>query len=464
MRDNILKASALIMSISMLATIMVMSIPPTSAAPVTTLVISEPKYGTSPVYVNSLTEFTLTVSEIADIWYKWGTNNYTKYTAPFTAVVLLGGSGGAPGLPVELEGLQTLYYNATGEAQRSIQIYVDDYAPTTTISFTGPNFSGDFKYIDSSTQVSLSASDVGSGLKDIYYIINKEPEKLYTTPLKFPNLWLHDFFFYSLDELGNKEAMKSIALYVDNEAPNVEIVPGNPHSFKDDAIYILPTTPILLGITDSSGISSSSYKIDAGSWTQYMGDFTIYVEGQHTITAHATDNLGHSSADVMYLLHVDSTPPTVSAIGVLNNQIEVAYGERITLQSTDTGSDDCVIYYSFTGGSPWTVYSLPITIFNASNLTFYAADALGNSANHITIKVTIVPGSEKVDPEERESPSWMPYLGVALIVGGIILALSTLFMSRKSSPNIPSNKTERIRKSKREQDYEEKPKRKRRNR
>ena len=131
------------------AFISIIWVPTTSAAspPVTTVDISQPNYGTSPIYVSSITDFTLISldangTSISNIWYSWGADNYTKYTGPFNPIVMYELVGGAPAFPVELEGLNTLYYNATDdqgntESPKSIQVYVDDWVPSSSIEYVG---------------------------------------------------------------------------------------------------------------------------------------------------------------------------------------------------------------------------------------------------------------------------------------------------------------------------------------
>lgn len=446
--------SLMIIAISTLLLLQIFGMTQVSGAPSTTLTVTGPKYGTSPVYVNGLTEFTLTVSETADVWYRWGTYNYTKYSGPFNPVVYMDSTGGAPPLEIDLEGLQTLYYNATGEATKSAQFYVDNFYPVTEIHFSGTQYSGDYMYIESSTQISFTATDVGSGVRRIIYAINNGPYTNYSSPFTVSGLGMQDIYYHSEDWLGGAEPEKHITVSVDNDAPVIQIIIGNPTTIRSGTTYITSSTPISIDVSDVSGVASSSYRIDGGAWTPYTGAFTVTTEGSHTIGTKATDKMGHASDEVISTVSVDSTPPAVSITGAVAGELKMNYGGLVVIQCTDTGAADCTVYYRFGDTSIWNVYSAPLTITNSSMIMVYAIDGLGNTASEVSVAIILnqQDGGGKID-----SATWRLYLGIALIVGGILVAISSFFLGRKGNGSKPEKKKP----SKDEEEPEKKSKRKR---
>jgi len=398
-----------------------------SGAPVTTLSVSDPKYGSAPVYVNLLTEFTLTVSETADIWYKWSDYNYTRYTGPFIAEAFLESQGGAPALPIDLEGLQTLYYNASGEAPKSAQFYVDINHPETSFQFIGNYYSGDYHYIESATQIKLTASDSGSGLAEIIYAVDNGPDTVYTAPFTISGLGMSTVFYSSVDRLGNSEPEKRLTVSVDNEPPLVNIIAGDPKANNAGITYITGSTPISLSAEDISGVASLSYKIDGGAWRPYSEPFTITSEGSHTVYAKASDFLGHTSAEISLTITVDTTAPSVSIPGSSGGALSLEYGSILTIQCTDSGVGGCKVYYSFTGDSPWTEYTVPITMLNSNNITFYAVDGVGNTAAQSVVRVIV---NSQGDGSQSQASSWRLYVGVGLIIGGILVAVISLMSAK----------------------------------
>jgi len=420
--DKCRKLWTVVVVFSMLIVSMAAIAPGASAAPVASFEVTGPKFGTSPMYVNILTNFTLTASEPSDIWYRWDDTPLTKYTEPFHAVVIIGSAGGAPPLPMDLdEGPHTLYYNCTGEAPKSLPIFLDNLVPITTLGYVGTHYSGDYQFVESDTQITLASTDAGSAVKEIRYAINNGPETVYTLPFTVLGLGLQTIVYWSTDNLGNLESQRSITVSVDNDAPDILISLGTPQLTVSGAVHIGATTPIAVSFTDISGLSSYGYKIDGGAWTDYNGPFAIPTEGHHTIFARATDNMGHASAEISLPVTVDSIAPVVTVTGTSGDTIQVGLGDKIVLQATDTGVGECIISYSFDGGITWKVYTQPLQMLGDTNITYYATDALGNSATQLTVRVYV----------SETSSSWRLYLGIALIVGGVLVAISTFFMFRK---------------------------------
>lgn len=418
--------------------------PAASAAPITTLTVSDPKFGSTTVYVNQFTEFTLTVDPqggpTPTVWYHWDGYDFTLYTMPFGPVALLGSTGGAPQLPVDLEdGAHSLYYNASGETTKVAEFTVDNTVPETEVLFIGEYYSGDYLYLESDTAVSMAADDDGSGVASIIYSLDGGADMAYSSPFKVTGSGIRNLTFHSLDSLGNTEPERQMMLFIDNEAPEVIISASNPNYERAGTLYVATGTAIRLEIHDMSGISSANYSIDGGVWKPYDGGFYLGSEGTHTVNAKATDNLGHESAVASFSMTLDSTPPTVYAPDAVDGAINLDYGGTVALLASDAASGDPTISYSLDGGSTWTIYMAPIIGLNDMNLTITAVDALGNSASWTTIKVYV---SEPAEPFP-----WKTYLGAGLIVGGCILAVAAfLLLRRKGGDESPKERKPRKRK------------------
>ncbi len=419
------------------------------AAPVTTLSISEPKFGTDTVYVNLETLFTLTavdslLAPVSDIWYHWDSYNYTKYTGPFNAAVEMPSTGGPPPLPIDLEeGTHILYYNSTDstgqtEPAKTMAVHVDNSPPITQVIFDGAHFSGDCEYLESGTQLSLVSSETGAGVAEIRYSFGGRPETVFTTPLTFSGNGLQTVLYHSVDNLGNREPDRTVIVSVDDDAPEVHIALGTPQCTSGSSTFVAESTPISLDIVEISGVASSSCRIDSGAWTAYTGPFTLASEGEHTIAARATDNLGHASSEISLTLKVDSTAPAVTVGGLENGEVSLVYGNPLYLNCTDSGAGNCVVYYRLGGDPHWNVYSNPPIIYNTTSVQYYAVDELGNTAETGTVQILVTGGT--VPPTGWVS--WKLYLGIALIAGGVAIAALT-FMYTRGSQEEPPEKPER---------------------
>lgn len=202
-----------------------------SNPPVTTIIAGDPHYGSDPIYVKSTTAFQLTATDnsgegIKNVFYRIDTSAQEDYlqTGAFT---IFG------------EGLHTIFFysvdNINGtEAENSVEIYVDEIPPITNIDFDGPD-------VTPSTEITLSASDDGSGVASTWYSIDNGTFTRYTEPLILES-GAHRIEYYSVDNLGNAEHPKRRDFdVVEHEA----VVEGN---YKPVLSLVLAIVLIIFGL------------------------------------------------------------------------------------------------------------------------------------------------------------------------------------------------------------------------
>ncbi|MCK5309109.1 MAG: hypothetical protein KAJ64_00510 [Thermoplasmata archaeon] len=424
------KIKSTVMVIALAAVfISIVWMPVVSAAPppVTTVNYSQPNYGTSPIYVNTITDFTLTSvddngTSVSNIWYSWNANNYTKYTGAFNAVVENLIVGGVPQFPIDLEGLNTLYYNATddqgnAESPKSIQVYVDDRVPITSIDYIGEQHVSGYQYLTSDTEIRLSASDIGSGLDTIYYSIDDGSDMEYSGVFSIADNGRHTVNFYAEDNLGNQESKQTVQVYVDDVGPTVSITTGSPSHDMSGTVYVTSESLFSISANAESGIHSIKYNIDSGSWLTYSTTFSIPVEASHTIRYYATDNLGHVSTERSLNLVVDDSSPTILTSPTGDGIIEVESGTLFYINCTDApnGVGTSYVYYSLNDGESWKTYYDPILIEEDMSIIFYGEDILGNDISETTYNFEIA------SPSSGISNTAYMYLGSCLITVGLII-------------------------------------------
>ncbi|UCE72816.1 MAG: hypothetical protein JSV56_07210, partial [Methanomassiliicoccales archaeon] len=217
-------------------------------APDTTLTVGTPKYGSSPTYVNSSTEFNLTASDgsgsgVDSIWYKIDSGSWTLYTGNFT---------------VPTSGAHTIYYNSTDnlgqeETTKSFDIFVDNSLPDTTLTVGEPKYSSSPTYVNSSTEFNLTASDgTGSGVDSIWYKIDSGSWTLYTGNFTVPTSGAHTIYYNSSDNLEQEETTKSFDIFVDNSLPDTTLTVGEP-KYSSSPTYVNSSTEFNLTASDGTG-------------------------------------------------------------------------------------------------------------------------------------------------------------------------------------------------------------------
>ncbi|MFQ5837666.1 MAG: OmpL47-type beta-barrel domain-containing protein [Thermoplasmata archaeon] len=164
-------------------------------APTSILAIGEPRYGFSPTYVTSSTEFSLSAADagagVMSIWYRIDSGAWTEYAGNFT---------------VDGVGVHTIDYYAVDRLGHrgftaSYNAFVDDYSPTVSVA-PDPTTSGTLE-IEPGQTISLSASDLGVGGEIIYYSLDDGGTwHQYVGPIEVREDVT--ILYYAIDALGNR--------------------------------------------------------------------------------------------------------------------------------------------------------------------------------------------------------------------------------------------------------------------
>ncbi|TET91987.1 MAG: hypothetical protein E3J35_00555 [Methanomassiliicoccales archaeon] len=202
-----------------------------SYLPTTVINVGSPNCGADPVYVTSSTPFELTATDhsgegIKNIFYKVDTSSWHDYlqTGAFT---------------VFGEGTHTIAFysidNVNGtEPENSITIYVDEIPPITNLLFDGPD-------VTPSTEITLSASDDGSGVASTWYSIDNGTLTEYTGPFTL-EAGSHRIEYHGIDNLENAEHPKFLDFSVVHHEAVVE---GN---YKPILSLVLAIVLIIFGL------------------------------------------------------------------------------------------------------------------------------------------------------------------------------------------------------------------------
>ncbi len=131
---------------------------------------------------------------------------------------------------------------------------------------------------------------------------------------------------------------------------------------------------VTLNAADWSGVASTSYRLDGGSWTSYSNPFSIRTEGVHTIEFFSTDLSGNVEAVRSAAIKIDATPPTISGIGptgpVTTNDVTLFWG----------GSDN-------TSGIEEFRLSIDGGAFDSMGKSTSVKVRLGDGAHRLTLEV-----------------------------------------------------------------------------
>jgi len=197
--------------------------------------------------------------------------------------------------------------------------------------------------------------------------------------------------------------------YVDYKIPTVEATldPATP-----DGNFGWYRTPVTVTLTASDNVEVAAiyYSIDGGAYKKYTAPFTIDVDGEHTITYYAVDEVGNPSETGSVSFKLDHTAPTAS-INVPQSGYIYFMGRElfanplggtiiiggITFQATASDATSGLDYVTFAvdgmtyekATSPYEIYWHKFDFLPTKyTLTVSAYDIAGNKASDATVDFT----------------------------------------------------------------------------
>ena len=239
-------------------------------------------------------------------------------------------------------------YAGNVEAPQTLVYTLDTVPPVTTISPVAGSY-GVFPTI------TLTSNKTGT----TKYWINNGPELTYTNPVHL--IGACTVHFYSIDTLGNIETMQSAVYSIDTTAPVTTISPI-PGTFADtQEISFVVSKPNCTIMYSFNGIA---YEV-------YTAPFNISVTTN--ITYYSFDQGGNVETSRIAHFVIDKIAPTT-----IPHPAPGTYGhsQLVSFTCNEVG----ITYYTINGG-PTLEYSSPFTISEATTLTFWTVDTVGNTEN-----------------------------------------------------------------------------------
>ena len=267
-------------------------------------------YGVSPVTITLTATDNSGGSGVKAIYYT------TNGSTPTTSSTVYSG-------PFPVSATSTVKFFAVdnagnGGAVKSQIVQIDTIAPTTSVLCNGGTCSTGW-YSTSPVSVTLTATDNsgGSGVKASYYTTNG------ATPTTSSSVYSRAFSvsgtstvkFFSVDNAGNREAVKSALIQIDRTAPTTSIACNG--GACSAGTYTAPVTVSLTATDNSggSGVKATYYTTNgatpATSSTVYGGAFTISVTS--TIRFFSVDNAGNSETARSQKVTIAGDPPAATS-------------------------------------------------------------------------------------------------------------------------------------------------------
>ncbi|MBL0747088.1 ThuA domain-containing protein [Nocardioides baculatus] len=137
--------------------------------------------------------------------------------------------------------------------------------------------------------------------------------------------------------------------------------------------------------TGGSGVASTEYRIDGGTWTPYTTAVSVPGEGTKLIEYRSKDSAGNVESIKSQTVKIDTVDPTVTSATAGTTT------KTVTLTATDATSGVASIEYQIGDATTWTTYSTPLTIDEVGTkvVRFRATDVAGNVSDVGTTTVVV---------------------------------------------------------------------------
>lgn len=240
-------------------------------------------------------------------------------------------------LTVSAPGKHAVTYGSTDnagnvESRKSVDVWVDATAPTTTSSVSGT--AGTNGWYRSSLVVTLSATDATSGVASTGHQLPGETTwRPYTAPFTVEGQGTRCFKYNSTDVAGNAEAPNTRCENLDSVAPVTNLTvfgAKGPFWYRENVTLQLDATDA------TSGLAATKYRLDGGAVT--IGtSVVVSASGNHTIEYWSVDDAGNEEAAKTYAFGIDVAAPTFSGHTPAPGATGVSPSQQVRVNHQDTG-------------------------------------------------------------------------------------------------------------------------------
>ncbi|MBU4347356.1 Ig-like domain repeat protein, partial [Patescibacteria group bacterium] len=295
----------------------------------------------------------------------------------------------------------------TEEVKTSAVIQIDKKEPVTAIAVGDPKYGTGTIYVKSTTNFTLTATDEGSGVASTTYKIDEGAIIDYSVAGAFTisTAGTHTITYWSVDNIGNTEAVNTLTVFVDDTEPSVGGITITPIFGS----YISGTSNISAVITETgSGVASCDYALDGSTWViarMTYADGICSVSNVDTsaatsINMRATDNVGNVGTSSAIAVTVDTINPAISNVAISPTTPTNDNTPTITFKVADSGSNVNVSTVKVSHGTaeyaatcttlPDCSVTLPTQADGAYTFTISASDNVGNSASDSSLSGYVI--------------------------------------------------------------------------
>lgn len=327
--------------------------------------------------------------------YKIDNGPQMSYSSPFT---------------VSGDGTHTVSYWSTDLAGNQaspsmVTLKIDATAPVTQGAAAGTTAVNG--WYTAQVEVTLSATDIQSGVDSTFYAIDGGVSQPYTAAFTISNSGTHTVLYGSIDRAGNVEYQQTMIIKIDVDAPITQAALAG--TSNSDGWYTGQAQLTLSATDPQSGVDTSYFTIDGGSTHPYSAPFNIYSSGTHTVLYWSVDRAGNVESQKTIIAKVDATAPSTEATlaGTAGGGGWYTSEAQVTLSGTDNQSGVDNTFYKLDDG-PQQTYSAPfnISVSGYHTIIYWSVDRAGNTESQRSLLIKVDSAAPTTTAQVSSSMWW----------------------------------------------------------
>ncbi|MGV2939777.1 Ig-like domain repeat protein [Mesobacillus sp. LC4] len=270
------------------------------------------------------------------------------------------------------------------EGIKTEKVNVDNQAPVTVSNL-------EEKWYKDRVEVELSATDNLSGVEATYYSVNGSGF-IEGNSLMIKEKGKYEISYYSVDNAGNVEEVKTELVKMDNQAP---VTTSN----FDDEWYQSEMKVVLTATDDLSGVKATYYSLDGENFTEGT-EISLEADGIYEVFYYSVDKAGNIEQTQTDTVKIDSEAPVTS-----DNVSDIWYNTsfEVVLNADDNLSKVDKTYYSINGSEFIEGASFEVSEEGIIEVEYYSIDKAGNKeeVNKTQVKIDKTAPTISVDVQEE---------------------------------------------------------------
>lgn len=256
------------------------------------------------------------------------------------------------------------------EEVKTEEVKIDTVAPETVSNVTDQWNQGE-------VAVELTATDDLSGVAQTFYSINGV-EFVEGTAFAVTEEGINEVSFYSVDNAGNVEEVKTVEVKIDKTVPETVSNVSDQWNQREVAVELTATDAL-------SGVAQTFYSINGSEFVEGT-TFTVTEVGVNEVKFYSVDHAGNAEEVKAAEVKIDTeAPETVSNVIDQWNKGEVA----VELTATDDLSGIAKTFYSINGSEFAEGKAFTVSEEGVNDVKFYSVDNAGNIEESKIVEVKI---------------------------------------------------------------------------